>query len=148
MAAILLILIVVGLLYGFLIILKKIPTSYLNGMEKDFDNNFRKEKEIDKKKLKKGEEIAEKKFLEKYIKNKNDLPFWITAFIILTPGTLIIITWLTEFMGIYQIGRITNTILIGTDYFIIFLYYILSTLASILWWGYITIEKLTANFKR
>ena len=78
---------------------------------------------------------------------KGDGPFLVTIIFILGPGTLIIISWVAKFLD-GLIGDMTgllnfiDSILIGSDYFIVFLYYFLSTLAAILWWGFLLCEKI------
>lgn len=74
---------------------------------------------------------------------KGDGPFLVTIIFILGPGTLIIISWIAKFLGgMNGLVSFINSILIGSDYFIVFLYYLLSTLAAILWWGFLLCEKI------
>ena len=79
---------------------------------------------------------------EKGFRSRGDYSLVIIMTIILGPGTLILISWISKkLLGIYGISEFIDSIF-NVDYFIVFIYLILSTLASILWWGYIIIEKV------
>ena len=61
------------------------------------------------------------------------------------PGTLILISLISEkLLGIYGISKFVDSIF-NLDFFIVYIYLILSTLASILWWGFIILEKFTSK---
>ena len=80
--------------------------------------------------------------LIKRFRSRGDYSIVIIMTIILGPGTLILISWISKkLLGIYEISEFIDSIF-NVDYFIVFIYLILSTLASILWWGYIIIEKV------
>lgn len=74
---------------------------------------------------------------------RSDYSLLIIMTIILGPGTLILLSWLSKkLLGIYGISNFVNSIF-NVDFFIFYIYLVLSTLASIIWWGYIIIEKLS-----
>ena len=78
---------------------------------------------------------------EKGFKSRVDYNFLIILIVVLGPGTLILISWISDFLGIYGIAKFVNSIF-NIDFFIVYIYLILSTLASLLWWGFIILEKL------
>ena len=79
---------------------------------------------------------------EKGFRNRGDYSTIIIMTIMLGPGTLILISWISKkLFGIYGISKLIDTIF-NVDFFIVFIYLLLSTLASILWWGYIILEKV------
>ena len=79
---------------------------------------------------------------EKGFKTRGDFSIVIILIIVLGPGTLILISWLSKkLLGIYAISEFVDSIF-NIDFFIVFIYLLLSTMASILWWGYLILEKL------
>jgi len=82
---------------------------------------------------------------EKGFKSRGDYSIVIILIIVLGPGTLILISLISEkLLGIYGISKFVDSIF-NLDFFIVYIYLILSTLASILWWGFIILEKFTSK---
>ena len=79
--------------------------------------------------------------IEKGFKSRGDYSIVIILIIVLVSGTLILISWISEkLLGIYGISKFVDSIF-NIDFFIVYIYLILSTLTSILWWGYIILDK-------
>ena len=82
---------------------------------------------------------------EKGFKSRGDYSIVIILIIVLGPGTLILISLISEkLLGIYGISKFVDSIF-NLDFFIVYIYLILSTLASILWWGFIILEKFSSK---
>ena len=82
---------------------------------------------------------------EKGFKSRGDYSIVIILIIVLGPGTLILISLISEkLLGIYGISKFVDSIF-NLDFFIVYIYTILSTLASILWWGFIILEKFSSK---
>ena len=79
--------------------------------------------------------------IEKGFKSRGDYSIFIILIIVLVSGTLILISWISEkLLGIYGISKFVDSIF-NIDFFIVYIYLILSTLTSILWWSYIILDK-------
>jgi len=84
-----------------------------------------------------------KKTLNKLgLKNKGDFSVLIIMFLAIGPGTLVLLSWVLGIFDIHIISDLLDAIFVN---FILFVYLLISTLAAIIWWGFIIFEKLSNN---
>lgn len=75
-------------------------------------------------------------------RKRGDFSLLIILIVILGPGTLILLSWASKnLLGVYIVSDFVDY-LFNVKIFVIYIYLVLSTLASTLWWGFLILEKM------